>query len=379
MMGAVKQLGELLLERGAIAVGELHTALEAVHRTGGRLGTHLLRLGFVEEKALLKALSEQYGVPFVPSKVLAGAAHMVRLVLPLADQRRLQAAPFEQSHGRLSVAMVNPRDLGAIEESSQLTELTVEPHVVTETTLLRHLGDAREDGGDVGEPANHEAAEGASDPTLWERLWVRPRVGPDAVKGWRRPQPADGPRPLLASFPELVPVIDASGGSDADFDLDMTGLGRHLGEVRERDQVGALLLRFASGFLSRVCLFAVHSNKVTGWMVRGEAMVLDDVQSLLIPLDQPSVFLSLLDNGPFFLGAMPPGEANSSILEVLGDPPPRELLLVSVRVQGRVVAFVLGDNPGEGGTGLPVQDLVAAANKAGVALEVLILRNKIRS
>ena len=374
----MRQLGELLLDRGAIAVGELHTALEAVHRTGGRLGTHLLRLGFVEEKALLEALSEQCGVPFVPSKVLLGTSQLVRGLVPLPDQRRLMAAPFEQNHGRLAVAMVNPRDLGAIEEISKATGLAVEPHVATETTLLRHLGTGRGDDGG-GPSLSHDVAHaGSPDLAAWERLWSPPRVGPEALEDWR-PRQAGTSQPLVSTFPELIPMIDVSDGLDFEAGLDMKGLSRHLAEVRERDQVGALLLRFASGFLSRASLFAVHSDKVTGWMVRGEGLVLDDVQSLLIPLDQPSVFLNLLNNGAYFVGAIPPGEANQILLEVLGDPAPAELVMVPVRVQGRAVAFVLGDNPGEDGAGFPVQELVAAANKAGVALEVLILRNKIRN
>ena len=51
----MKRLGELLLERGAIDVNELHTGLEASSRLGGRLGTQLLRFGFVSEKDLLRA------------------------------------------------------------------------------------------------------------------------------------------------------------------------------------------------------------------------------------------------------------------------------------------------------------------------------------
>ena len=45
----MKRLGEILLERGAIAITELHTCLEACHHSGGRLGTQLLKFGFVDE------------------------------------------------------------------------------------------------------------------------------------------------------------------------------------------------------------------------------------------------------------------------------------------------------------------------------------------
>ena len=63
----MKRLGEILLDRGAIGVTELHTGLEACHYSGGRLGTQLLKFGFVDEHALLEALSEQLNVPPVAS------------------------------------------------------------------------------------------------------------------------------------------------------------------------------------------------------------------------------------------------------------------------------------------------------------------------
>jgi hypothetical protein len=66
----MRRLGEILIEHGAIAVAELHTGLEACHHSGGRLGTQLLKFGFVDEHALLEALSEQLEVPWVSSSIL---------------------------------------------------------------------------------------------------------------------------------------------------------------------------------------------------------------------------------------------------------------------------------------------------------------------
>ncbi len=69
----MRRLGEILLDKGALALSELHTGLEACRRTGGRLGTQLLRFGFVDERALLAALSEQYGVPSAAAEVISRA------------------------------------------------------------------------------------------------------------------------------------------------------------------------------------------------------------------------------------------------------------------------------------------------------------------
>ena len=91
----MKRLGEILLDWGAVAVSELHTGLEACHRTGGRLGTQLLKFGFVEEQQLLDALSEQFGVRAVSAATLERTRSEVLAILPVHHARRLQAVPFQ--------------------------------------------------------------------------------------------------------------------------------------------------------------------------------------------------------------------------------------------------------------------------------------------
>ena len=113
---SMKRLGEILLDWGVLAVAELHTALEACRRSGGRLGTQLLRFGFVDERSLLDALSEQNGVPSVTSRVLGRAPIEIRGLLAPKVARRLQAVPFGKSATALRVAMTNPGDRAKIEE-----------------------------------------------------------------------------------------------------------------------------------------------------------------------------------------------------------------------------------------------------------------------
>ena len=92
----MKRLGEILLESGAIAIAELHTGLEACHYSGGRLGTQLLKFGFVDEHALLEALSDQLGVPSVPSTILRRAPDSLRRMIPLHVARRVQVVVYEK-------------------------------------------------------------------------------------------------------------------------------------------------------------------------------------------------------------------------------------------------------------------------------------------
>ncbi len=371
----MKRLGELLLERGAIAVSELHTALEACHRSGGRLGTHLLHYGFVDERSLLEALSEQFGVSAVTGTGLAAASQTVRALLPPSMQRRLGVVPYKKAGGRLLVAMVNPADAAAVEEMATFTQLEIRPQVSTETAIAQILEGLTTIAGGEEEPARPPVK--MRDPRQWDRLWEPARVVPGDLRDLLvTEEPADEGM-QLATFPELTPLLDVRGfvGDDA---LDESGLIRRLQQVRHRDEIGRALLSFAVAHLPRAALFAVHKDRILGWLARGEGVVTDDLQSVAIPLDQPSLLVNLAQRGTYYLGSVPPGDGNRTLAESLGQPIPRELVVVPVRIKDRAVAFLVGDNPETGVTGVPVHDLMVAANRAGIAFEILILRNKIR-
>lgn len=371
----MKRLGELLLERGAIAVSELHTALEACHRAGGRLGTHLLHYGFVDERSLLEALSDQFEVASVTADSLATVPANVRALLPPGMQKRLGVVPFKKAGNRLVVAMVNPADAAAVEEMGAFSHLQIEPHVATETAISEILDGIESVSGVEAEPMRPQST--LRDPGQWDRLWQPARVAATAMRELVAVAEEPDEDVLLATFPQLTPLIDV-GGFTGDDTLDESAFIRRLQQVRHRDEIGQTLLSFAVSYLSRLCLFAVHKDRVLGWMARGEGVVTDDLQSVMVPLDQPSLLLNLAQSGNYYLGGVPSGDANQRLAEALGQPPPTELVVVPVRIKDRAVAFLLGDNPGSGVTGVPVHDLMVAANRAGIAFEILILRNKIR-
>ncbi|MBI4823775.1 MAG: hypothetical protein HY805_06040 [Nitrospirae bacterium] len=61
---AVK-LGQLLLNSNIITQEQLNQALNIQKKDGGRLGTNLVKLGYVTEEKLVTFLSKQFGVPAI--------------------------------------------------------------------------------------------------------------------------------------------------------------------------------------------------------------------------------------------------------------------------------------------------------------------------
>ena len=368
----MKRLGEILLDRGTLAVAELHTGLEACNRSGGRLGTELLKFGFVDEHQLLDALSEQYGVKSVSAAVLRRAPQEVLSLIPAIHARRLQAVSFQRNDRNLSVAMTNPRDMVGIEELIEITGLQVHPYVATETSIAEAIGQL--DGGVDNRRPEPQADTLTSD---WDGLWKPPRITPAQFLGTRRSAPARPPRPVkVATFPGLAPV-DGQRQLEAEQELDEKTYRQLMAEAEHRDVIGRLVVRYAAGFFGRLCLFAVHRGSVVGWMARGHGVVVDDVQSFSIPIETETLFHEFRFGAGYHLGPIPDDPDNEPLVRMLGDPPPLGVLLLPIRIKDRAVAFVLGDNPNEEAVVVPVDEVAAAVGAAGVALEILILKKKI--
>lgn len=373
----MRRLGEILLEKGAIAVSELHTGLDACRRSGGRLGTQLLRFGFVDEAALLRALSEQYGVPSVPSTIIAKSALAVRRSVPLGVLKRLQTVPFDQAPGGLRVAMINPRDPVAIDELTQHVGGAIEPFVATEPAVAEALAEIDDELVQVTTgpsiPAGDDGLPAVDD---WLTLWQPPHCQPSALLGPVQRLQGARPRLHVATYPGLGRV---DGVADGDHNLDEASFIAGLQEARHRDDIGGLLLRFAVGFLPRCALFMVHKGQIAGWMARGEAVVIDDVQTFGADVDEPCIMRSAILRGESITGGLADSGPDVQLAEVMGDPAPLDVLAMPVRVKDRTVAVLVGDMPGEAVLAVPVRELSMAAARAGVALEMLIMRHKIAS
>lgn len=121
-----KLLGERLLETGLIREQQLAEALQAQQRTGEQLGRLLVRLGYLENGALLQVLCEDAGVPFSPldDAVIDPAA--LRL-LPESLARASTALPLRFQDGRLVVAMADPFDAVAIQSLERATGRRLAP------------------------------------------------------------------------------------------------------------------------------------------------------------------------------------------------------------------------------------------------------------
>ncbi len=367
----MKRLGEILLDRGIIEMGELHTALEACRRDGGRLGTHLLRLGYVDEQPLLEALSEQLGVPYVPSAMLERRSTEIRQIVPGDLQARALAVPFSRTTRSLDVAMVNPNDAETMDQLASVTGLRINPYVATEAGVR----------GAVGEPPTSLdvmdlAGPGELKPDLsgWSSLWETPQVEPGALA--ELPKVGSSRRDLsIATFPDLKPILGGVEQHDHAPLETLEGLSEQLQWVRHRDDVGRLFVEFIATLFERVILLSVHKDSANGWLGAGEELALEDVQSLVLTIPETHVLHNLMvSGGARYVGPLSTNE--DAVLSILRAGPGETVAVVPVRVRDRAVLFGLCTGTV---TTESVSRAVGAATMCGLAFEILILRNKLRT
>ncbi len=121
-----RPLGELLLGEGVISAEQLALALEIQRSTGKRLGRVLSDMGAVGQEQLARVLSQQMGMEFIRLTGASVREDLARL-LPAAVARRLQVIPVSDQDGTLTVAMVDPLDVVALDDIRRLVAMPRPP------------------------------------------------------------------------------------------------------------------------------------------------------------------------------------------------------------------------------------------------------------
>jgi len=141
------KLGESLLKDNLITPQQLKEALDYQRLNGGRLASTLVKLGMLSDEEVTAVLSRQYGVPSVNLELFEVDPAAVALV-PQETSERYSVLPLSRVGATLTLAMVDPTNVFAIDDIKFMTGLSVEPVVVSETAfnfaVKKYYGTSRE-------------------------------------------------------------------------------------------------------------------------------------------------------------------------------------------------------------------------------------------
>ncbi|HWZ42269.1 MAG TPA: type IV-A pilus assembly ATPase PilB [Candidatus Saccharimonadales bacterium] len=135
-----QRLGDLLVKEKIISSDQLEKALRSQREAGpsARLGSVLVKLGFVTDEEVTNFLSRQYGVPAINLQYFEIDSTVVKLV-PEDTAKRYQILPLSRVGASLTIAMVDPTNVFAMDDIKFMTGFNIEPVVASESAILEAI------------------------------------------------------------------------------------------------------------------------------------------------------------------------------------------------------------------------------------------------
>jgi len=418
-------IGEMLVNDGICTYKQVEDAVRNQVIMGGRIGTNLVELGVLDEETLARYLSRIHELPAMSGENIQPEEEaLARIPADVVD--RLNIIPFIMEPKRIQVLCIDPRDVKALDEVAFVTGLTPDPIVVPEIRFWQLLSDfygiEREmrfvalDTKDYLE-GSFGFEEPKAQPSISEDL-----IGEDSfAKLYQRrdgfPQistpgePSSPPEkmPLLTDAdlevmgeeqgppgqierrvwkPSMVeggrrredraladrvaaPPSQPPGVEDDDSPLTLAQATRILSEVSERNAIARAVLRFASSTFKRSMIFTIHRGVALGWDAIGEDLDRWAFRSVMIPLDNPSVFQLVVNARAHYLGGLQKTRTNIEFLRVTGKKVPFSAFLLPVLVRGRVVNILYCDNGHKEHCHGEISDLLILAQRISQCYESL--------
>ena len=338
------KLGTLLLRNAAIGLSQLEAALRNQVLYGGRLGTNLVELGFIDLELLSTYLAELSGFAVATPALLDDADKTLLDKLGSDDAHRLRAVPLGylgNGNDTVAVALVDPTDRQALAHLEARLAAKVTPYVVPELRALyyleRHFGTPRRarfirsasPGADPGELVGDDRrkTQPAGGIAMPPKLTLEPR---------RR-------RPSTSRMQPSIPVTLPYGAACERIDT-----------ATNREQIADTFVEYAHGRCDVLVVLLVRDGNALGWRgyVAPPHQPGRPIEEISLPLGGASALQSAHDAGQVYVGAPPsPAKAiESTLWSALGiDPKPLEVLVVPVLVKQRAVnliyAHTLGGTP----------------------------------
>ena len=141
------KLGEILLKENLITPDQLKQALDHQKANGGRLGNSLVKLGFLNDDEVTAVLSRQYGVPSINLAYFEVDPSVTKLI-PMDTATKYQVLPLSRVGSSLTLAMVDPTNVFAMDDIKFMTGFNIEPVVASEAAIMeaikKHYGSAED-------------------------------------------------------------------------------------------------------------------------------------------------------------------------------------------------------------------------------------------
>ncbi|MDD3983827.1 MAG: ATPase, T2SS/T4P/T4SS family, partial [Candidatus Omnitrophica bacterium] len=150
MISLKERLKSILIQNKLLTSEQLEQALAMQKEKGVRLSEILVSAGFVQETALMSAVSSGIGLPVIDLKRLKVNKEVIGLI-PKEVGKHYLILPLSKIGDTLTLAMANPLDVLAIEHVESLTGYKINPVISSSRDILQALELNPEAGSEDGE------------------------------------------------------------------------------------------------------------------------------------------------------------------------------------------------------------------------------------
>ena len=137
----MKQLGDVLLERGLATPEQVYEAGQEQRRVGRSMGRVLVDQGVISEADLVRALAAQIGLDYVDLGDALIDPSATALV-PGAVCRRHMLVPVRFVEGKLVIAMADPANVIALDDVRSIAKVDLKPVVSTRGDVMAAIARA---------------------------------------------------------------------------------------------------------------------------------------------------------------------------------------------------------------------------------------------
>ncbi len=342
--------------------------------SGGRLGTNLVELGFIDLNTLGRYLARSMDLPLAIADRLEKADVVLVEKLGAEVANRHSAIPLGKEKNdpqAIGVVMVEPTDRRSVAAIEEKLGSRIQPYVAAELRLFYYLEryyGIRRRTRFTRAPKADDA--GRAPTSRRERRSTQPFRGiktPDAVSIAPRKERKERVGLAAERPPATVLMLD-----EATVLVD---------EAKGRDEIGDAVLRYTIGRFECSALFLVRNSNAIGWLAQAVGLGRASLERLNIPLGGASVFQFAHDSGKPYRGpAASPGHTHETELWNLFalDYEPRDLHVVPIHLEERVVNLLYAHAlPGQVADDEDAKGLIQLAGRAEQAYRRILAETRV--
>lgn len=360
---AAKKLGELLVEGGLITPGQLSDALQAQMVFGGRLGTNMVELGYLSEGQLATFLSTQLGLPSASAAEIDAVSKEALKSVSAEAASKYMVFPLAVTGRRLRLAMVDPTDLGSVDEVSFQTGFTVQPVVAPEVLIVYALEKYYQ----VPRPTRYLRLDRNTEAQMMEAHRAGLGSSPAVQEHPRR----------TAQSQDLDPGSFIGGLEDGEAGASIDAVAAQLAGVTDHARVPEIFRDALSQDFARVAIFGVKGATAVSWLQAGLGASDEDFRRLSFPLEDGLGITQIVRGRVPRLAQIGDSPIDKWLLQLLGASPANQLLFLPVCVGEDPLFFAVCDALRAGLVANSIGKYARLARKVAAALQMLNYRHQV--